>query len=444
MTDTILTRRRVIALAWPIIFANALIPMVGVIDTAVIGLSGDATDIGAVALGSTVFSVFYGGTYFLRMGVTGLTAQALGADDTEESQRIVLRALTIAFVLGFTALLFKVPIDALAFNILQGSDSVESKGSAYLDARFYGAPAAIGLFAITGWLIGAGRTRTALVVQALLAVINGALDIWFVVGFGWGPKGVAAGTAMAEWAAFIVGIALIWRIFRRDRQSFTAAFALAPLFNPAAMKKLLGVNFDLFLRSMTLVVGFSWFVNAGARQGDVVLAANQVLLQFIVVWAYVLDAFAFTAEAETGRAFGQKSLPAFRRAIRLTSEFAVVSAIGFSIITLILGDIAIHTVVADLAVREYAMRFLPFCAAVPILGVAAWQLDGVFTGAMYTIAMRNAAIIAVLIYLLADIALSPLWGNAGVWIAFLGYYVVRALTLMVFYPGLERAMAQKT
>ncbi len=428
------------ALTWPMIFANALIPLVGVIDTAVMGLSGDATDIGAVALGSTVFAVFYWGTYFLRMGVTGFTAQALGAGDWQESQRIVLRALAIALAFGIAALVFMGPIDTFSFNILQGSDAVESKGSAYLSARFFGAPAAIGLFAVTGWFIGAGRTHSALLVQALLAITNGALDIWFVVGLGWGPAGVAAGTSIAEWIAFAIGLGLLWRAFKMEGPLSAQVFSLTQLFDPAALKRLFSVNFDLFLRSMFMVVGFSWFINAGARQSDAVLAANQVLLQFIVVWAFVLDAFAFTAEAETGRAFGRKSITDLRIAIRLTSEFALACAFGFALITLVLGGLVIHTIISDPLVRETALRYLPWCAAVPILGVASWQLDGIFTGATRSAAMRNSAFASLLIYLGLDAIFTPLWGNTGVWVAFLLYYVARALTMVVFYPALERSL----
>ncbi len=438
-----LTRKRVIALTWPMIFANALIPLVGVIDTAVIGLAGDATDIGGVALGGMVFAVFYWSTYFLRMGVTGFTAQAIGAGDAVESQRIVARALLIALVLGFVFLVLKSPISALAFHILQGSEAVEYKGAAYVSVRFWGAPAALGLFAVTGWLIGAGHTRTALMVQGILAVFNGVLDVWFVMKLGLGPAGVATGTAIAEWFAFILGLALVLRIFKADGSFSFQNLTLRDLLEPKAVKRLMSVNFALFLRSIFMTIGFSWFINAGARQGDVLLAANQVLLQFIVVWAFVLDAFALTAETETGRAVGRKSLTDLRRAVRLTSEFAFACAIGFSIITLIGGGWVIRLIITDPLVREATLAFLPWCAAAPVLGVAAWQLDGIFIGATRSTAMRNTAIVSLLIYLALDALLAPSGGNVGVWAAFLGYYIARGITLAMVYPALERSIQQK-
>jgi MATE family multidrug resistance protein len=431
----------VIALTWPMIFANALIPLVGVIDTAVIGLSGDATDIGGVAVGGMVFAVFYWSTYFLRMGVTGLTAQAIGSGDEAESQRIVARALLIALVLGFLFLALKTPISALAFNILQGSEAVETKGAAYVTARFWGAPAALGLFAVTGWLIGAGKTRLALMVQMVLALTNGALDVWFVMGLGWGPAGVAAGTAIAEWLAFLLGLTLVLRAFGVSRALLVETLSLAQLIDPAALKRLFGLNFNLFLRSIFLTIGFSWFINAGARQGDVLLAANQVLLQFIMVWAFVLDAFAYTAEAETGRAFGQRSITDLRRAVRLTSEFAFACAFGFGALTLFGGGWVIGHLISDQSVREAAIVYLPWCAAVPVLGIASWQLDGIFTGATRSAAMRNASLASLLVYLGFDALLSP-GGNGGAWAAFLIYFVARGLSLLVAYPALERGITK--
>ncbi len=433
-----LTRKRVLALTWPMIFANALIPLVGVIDTAVISLAGTASDIGGVALGGTVFSVFYWSIYFLRMGVTGFTAQALGADQPRESMRVFVRALLLAMLLGFLFLALKAPVSRLAFEILQGSAAVEAKGAAYVAARFWGLPAALGLFAITGWLIGAGHTRSALMVQSLMAVVNGALDSWFVLGLGWGPAGVAAGTAMAEWAAFALGMVLIVRNFRRYGPLHWQDLATRQLFDPQALRRLFGVNFNLFLRSLFMVVGFNWFINAGARQGDIMLAANQILFQFIVVWAFVLDAFAYTAEAETGRAIGRRSIADLRRAIRLTSEFAFAIAIVFSLLTLAGGGWIIDRIIADANVRETARVFLPFAAAVPVIGVASWQLDGIFIGATRGAAMRNASLAAVLAYLAMDAWLSHAYGNAGVWLAFLSYYIARALSLAVAYPALER------
>ncbi len=437
-----LTRKRVFALTWPMIFANALIPLVGVIDTAVIGLSGDASDIGGVALGGAVFAVFYWSIYFLRQSVTGFTAQAMGAGKLQESQLTVLRALLIAMIVGFAFIALKSQIVSLSFAVLQGSEAVESKGVAYVTARFWGAPAALGLFAVTGWFIGAGHMHIALVVQAFLAVINGALDIWFVLGLGWGPTGVAAGTAIAEWFAFVLGLALMLKTMRRAGMGFEHLASWEQLFDPTALKPLFAVNLDLFVRSIFMVIGFNWFINAGARQSDVVLAANQVLLQFIVVWAFALDAFAYTAEAETGRAVGRKSVEELRRAIRLTSEFAFICALGFSIITLLGGGWVIRHLLADKLVVEAALTYLPWCAGVPMLGVWAWQLDGVFTGATRSAVMRNSAITSLLIYLALDAVLAPMGGNHGVWAAFLSYYLARGITMSLGYPALERSVQQ--
>lgn len=434
---TPLTRTAAFRLAWPMIFANAAIPLAGVVDTAVIGAVGDKAALGGVALGVTLFNLFYWSFYFLRMGSTGLAAQASGAGDVAELQRILLRALGLAGLLGLAVLSLRTPIGTAGFALLQGGPLVESAGLEYWGGRAWGAPAAYAVFALTGWLIGVGRTRAVLVVNLVFSVTNIGLDLWFVLGLDLGVAGVAWATAAADITAAAVGLFYSAVIIRAEGGLRPEALAWDRLTALSDLRRLLAINTDMMIRSWALLVGFSWFANTGARQGAAVLAGNHVLLQVITLWAFVLDAFAFTAETAVGRAIGARSLPALRQAIRVTTEMALGAGALFFVLTLVVGPSVLEAVVADPEARASALRFLPWCAAIPFVGAIAWQLDGIFIGAMRSVAMRNASIVATALYVAMDLMLTPRWGAQGMWIAFVLFYVARAGTLAVAYRSVE-------
>lgn len=438
MSDKPLSRLEVLNRAWPLIFANATVPLAGVIDTFVLSYAGDETDIAGVALGGVIFSAFYWSFYFLRMGTTGMTAQADGAGRAAEVQRILLRALGIGILLGLGVFVLRQPISDGGFAILQGTSAVETKGEAYLLARSWGAPAALAAFALSGWLIGLGRNTSTLAIYAIFSAVNIGLDLWFVLGLGYGPEGVGAATAIAEWAALAVGFAFAAHALMRQGGWARGVLDKARLLDRAAIVEMFHVNVNLMIRTWSLVIGFAWFANAGARQGDATLAGNQVLLHVITLWAFVLDAFAFVAETEAGRAFGRGSLKDLRRTIRMTGEPTLIAGLFFAALTFLLGPLALTAIVQNEPAREAALAFLPWCAMVPFLGAAAWLLDGVFIGTTSGKILRNAGIAAMAIYLLADMALSPAFANHGVWAAFLIFYVARGAALAVAYPALER------
>ena len=435
-----LTRTAVLARAWPLIFANATVPLAGVIDTFVLGLSGDSSDLGGVALGGALFSVFYWSFYFLRMGTTGMTAQADGAGRLAEVQRILLRATIVALILGLLVWVFRYPISSIGFTILQGSEIVETKGADYLLARAWGAPAALAGFAISGWLIGLGRNSATLAIYAVFSGVNIVLDFWFVLGLGMGPGGVGAATAIAEWTAALVAIGFALHAIRAQTGWAEHVLNRAKLLDRQALAEMFQVNLNLMIRTWSMVIGFTWFANAGARQGTSALAGNHVLLQIITLWAFVLDAFAFVAETEAGRAFGRKSKDALRRAIRMTGEPMFMAGAAFAVLTFFFGEAALTLVIEDEAARQAAITYLPWCAIIPLLGAGAWLLDGVFIGTTSGKILRNAGLAAVAVYLIADFVLAPAYGNHGVWAAFLIFYVARGATLAVAYPALERRL----
>lgn len=428
-----LTRRHVLALAWPIVLAQAATATTGVVDTAAMGRFGSAVDLAAVSIAAVSFSFIYWTFGFLRMSTTGLTAQAQGSGDTMERRAVLLRAGVIGLVLGVALVVLFPLIRSIALAAFEADPTAEARSTGYFNARIWGAPAALVGFAINGWLIGTGRTRALLVLQVILNGVNAILDAWFVAGLRLGPAGIGAGTAIAEWIALGVGLWIVRAELR----------PVANLFDRTRMMALLAANRDIMIRTLALLFSFAWFVNSGAKAGTAELAGNEVLLQFITVAAFVLDAFAFVAEKEVGEAFGARDPLRLKRAVRLTTEFALGSGVAFSVLYLIGGSVVIGAVVADPAARAAALTFLPFCAVVPILGMPAWQLDGIFLGTTRGRALRTAGVAAAVLYVATDLLLAPRFGNAGVWAAFLMMYVYRAAGLAAFWPGLVRDAASR-
>ena len=432
---SVLTRAAVFAQAWPIILGQALVPLVGIVDAAVIGHTGDAATLAGVALGATIINLIFWTFGFLRMGVTGFTAQAHGRGDGAEVTATLLRSLVLGGGIGLVLLALGPLIAPLALGIMAAPPDVARDGHGFVAARLFGAPGALAFYAINGWLIGLGRTRLALGVQIVMNGVNIALDLLFVRGFGLGATGVGLGTALAEWSALACGLVACRRILGPDWRAGIAAMERGSLFALAAMKRLVAVNADIMVRTLALLILFTWFTNAGARLGAVPLAANHVLMQFVSISAFVLDGFAYTAEARVGMAVGAGSLPAFRRAVRLTGEFTLAGGALFSALIWLAGDSLVMLITRDPATRAMAAAMLPFCALVPLLGAPGWLLDGIFIGATRGKVLRNAAVAVTLAYLATDWSLRP-WGGAGMWIALLSSYVLRALSLAACLPAL--------
>ncbi|NQY98533.1 MAG: MATE family efflux transporter, partial [Henriciella sp.] len=403
----------------------------GVVDTAVMGLYGDKTDLAAVAIASVAFSFIYWGFGFLRMSTTGLVAQALGRGDEAEARATLQRGLLIGGALGLFIFVTSPLLGRVVFAPFGAEADVVDLADGYFAARVWGAPALLTQYAITGWLLGTGRTGALLAMQVVMNGVNIVLDVWFVAGLGWGGAGIGAGTAIAEWVALVFGLALIWRSLKREQG----------LLDRAALMALFNANRDILIRTLALLFAFAWFVRSGAQMGTAQLAGNEVLLQFITVAAFVLDGFAFVAEKEVGEAYGARSVPRLRRAMRLTSELAFAFGAVIALAYLFGGAAIIERFVSDVEARDAALAFLPYCAAVPLIGVAAFQLDGFFLGATQGRAMRNAAIVVTVAYVALDLTLRPIWGNTGVWLAFLGMYVFRMAALGYYLPSLIRATA---
>ena len=434
MNTSPLAYRRVIGLAWPFILANAAVPLLGLVDTAVIGNLGSAQDLGAIAFGALIFSFVYWGFGFLRMGTTGFVAQAAGASDFLEVRAVLGRSLLLAVGLGCLLIVLQVPVQWLAFTFLSGSDDVEQMAALYFSIRIWGAPATLMGFVGTGFLVGIGRSKTLLGLQLFLNGLNILLDILLAGVLGLGAAGIALGTVISEWCAVLLGAVLLHRVLLEMCPAGESFWPLEKILDQKKLAQSLAANLDIMIRTLLLVFSFAFFTNQGARFGDIALAANHILLQIISFSAFFLDGFAFAAEGLVGRAFGAGDSLQFMTAVRRTSVLAAMSAVVLASIVLLSGADLIAALTDLPAVRLAASNLTYLAAIYILLSVAAFQLDGIFIGASCTRQMCYGAIQSVLFFLLVCWLLVPRFEIAGLWWAMILYVVVRALVLFRYFP----------
>jgi len=432
--------RKIFSLAWPLVVANASIPLLSLVDTAVIGHAGPVESLGAIALGSLVFNFLYWGLGFLRMATTGFSAQAAGLGDSAEVRAIFFRALGLALLLGSFLIPLRPLVNNVAFSLLDATESVEEAAQAYVAWRLFGAPASLGLFAVFGLLVGLGKTRTLLIVQLVLNGLNIGLDYLFAGIFGWGVQGIAGGTAVASWLAFGLALALIRRAFQANRTDGEPLIPVRRLFAHNKMRTLLSANTDILIRTLFLLLGFAWFTNAGARFGTVTLASNHVLLQLITGCAYLLDGYAHAIESIVGKALGKGARHTFEAALRSSVKLSAVSSVGLAALVLLLGPGLIRWLTDLEPVHREALRWLPWTAAYVLVSFAAFLLDGVFIGATRTRDMRNASALAFALFVATSWLLMPKLGNAGLWMGFVLWVIARAIGLWRCLPALRASL----
>ena len=432
--------RRVWALAWPIMLSNLSIPLVGAVDTAVMGRMPDPAYIGAVAVGASLFSLLFWTFGFLRMGTTGFVAQGFGARDGTAIRIAVARALLLALVLAVLMLLLQWPVAVIAFTVIEASATVEALARTYFDIRIWSAPATFANYALLGALIGLQRTRAVLLHQLVLNGTNVGLDLLFVPGLGMGVDGVAWASVIAEFTAVGLGLWLIVRALRPLPGRNTRRALLAP----EGLRALLAVNGNILIRTLCLVGSFFWFTASGGRIGEIELAANAVLLQFFFFLAYGLDGFAHAAEGLAGAAWGRRSRRHFTAAVRTTTVSACAVALLFTATYAALGPLFI-TWLTDLeTVRTTAADYLPWMIVAPLIAVWSFQLDGIFIGTTRTVEMRNAMLASTALFLAATALLIPALSNHGLWLALMLFLAVRALSLLYYMPRLHRGIGDST
>ena len=427
---------QLLAMAWPFIIANASVPLLGVVDTAVIGNTGSVIDLGAIALGALIFSFVYWSFGFLRMGTTGFVAQAQGAGDAEEVRAIFGRAGLIALAVGTALLLLQLPIGAISFSLLSGDEQVETVASTYFFTRIWGAPATLIIFVIMGVWIGLGESRELLKLQLFLNGTNMVLDIIAAGFLGLGAQGIAIGTVVAEVSTCFLGFYRLRAHLAHIHSSEGGRRAFWPWHRIREMSRmwaLISANIDIMIRTLLLVFAFAYFTNEAAKYGVVALAATHIVLQIMAFTAFFLDGFAYVAEAETGQSYGAKDKKLFNAALYKTTVLAGVTAALLAMLVVLAGGALVELLTDLTDVVVLSKVLLPICAVYVFASFPAFQLDGVFIGTSRTTEMRDASILSVIVFMLAVWALSESLGLAGLWWAMVVFVVARALSLWIYF-----------
>ena len=435
-------QRRLNRMALPIIVSNATVPLLGAVDTAVLGHLPDPVYIGGVALGTVIYNYVHASLNFLRMGTTGPTAQAVGAGrgigegpGWGEVRNILLRAMLMAGLLGFAIILLQTFIVDAGLWALGGSAGVEEQTAKYLAIRLWSAPAALAMFVAIGWFYGLEDGKTPLYLQLFSNGLNIALDLLFVFGFGWGVEGVAAATVIAEYTA----IALAFVLIRRRLRGLPAGKGRTRILDLARIRRMMARNRDIFLRTLALISGLAIFVNLGAMQGDVALAANHVLYQMVMIGTYALDGFAHAAEALVGEAYGAKNRQRVKQATYGALRYSLWVALVLCAVWAGLGWLGIQVLTGIPEVQERALEYLPYAALFPLVSMVAFIMDGVFLGATQNRLMRHSMMMSFAVYLAALWLVKDWAGNDGLWLCLLLFFGLRGATLWVFWPRLLRS-----
>jgi MATE family multidrug resistance protein len=367
---------------------------------------------------------------FLRMSTVAFTAQSLGSGEVSELRAILLRGLIVAALVGVVLIALQVPLAAVLLGAMGGSEAVTRAAKTYFTIRIWSAPLALGNYVVLGWLIGQARARLALGTQITINLINVAATILLVLVLDFGIAGAAIAAVIAEGAGLLLGILVAQYLSRRQ-----PAVSHATLFDRTKLMRMLSVNRDIMIRTAALIAAFLFFTAQGARAGDVTLAANAVLNNFLMISGFFLDGLATAAEQLCGRAYGARDKSAFAGAVKLVVIWGFGFAFAVAACFLLFGPALIDIMTASVDVRRIARDYLPFVIFAPLLGVFAFAYDGIYIGATWARDMRNLMLLSLLIFLAAWFSLRS-FGNAGLWGAFLVHYAARGGLQALRYPAL--------
>ncbi|MBL4817032.1 MAG: MATE family efflux transporter [Shewanella sp.] len=423
--------RQLLALALPMILSNITVPLLGLVDTAVVGHLSNAYYLGGVAVGSTIITLILWVLGFLRMATTGLVAQSYGAGDTQAQYKLLLQAGSLALILGLSAVLLQLPILNTALMLTDASLEVQRYTREYFEIRIWSTPFALLNLVLLGWLLGRQQPKAAMWQLIVANSANIGLDLLFVLGLGWGVQGAALASVIADMSGFLVALTMVYKQVQK-----TGGFDFFKLCNSlslASYHKLLSLNADIFVRSLCLQIAFAFMTFQGASLGDNTVAANAVLLNLSLLISYALDGIAYYAEAEVGKAYGQKNNTKMREAVTLAWFWSAISAILFTLVLAFSGESIIKMLTSIEAVRAVADEYLFWIVLLPILSFGSYLFDGVYIGAAKGKVMRNSMIISTFGVFF------PVWfflqdnGNHALWAAMSCFMLARSITLTLHY-----------
>lgn len=421
--------RQILRLAVPSIISNVTVPLLGLVDLAIVGHMGRVQYIAAIAVGSMTFNVIYWLFGFLRMGTSGMASQALGRRDFSELLRLFLRSLSVGLLIALGFLIFQRPLRWLSLLLMHPSAAVVSSVHTYFDICIWGAPAVLGLYSLTGWFVGMQNTRIPMLVSILQNVINVVVSLALVCGLGLKIEGVALGTLLAQWAGLLIALVLWYRYYGRLLKYDVGRRSV---FVRKAMSRFFGVNRDIFLRTVFLVAVNLFFTSFGARQGDLILSVNTLLLTFYTIFSYVMDGFAFAAEALCGKAYGAGDGPRFRRVCRRLAFWGLLTVALFTLCYAAGGRWFLGLLTDEAAVVDAAMPYFPWALLIPLSGVAAFIYDGIFIGITATRGMLVSSCIASAGFFAIYVSLGSVLHNHALWLALVVYLLTRGVVQKIY------------
>jgi len=415
--------KKILKLAVPSIISNITVPLLGLIDVAIVGHLGSASYIGAIAVGGMLFNIIYWLFGFLRMGTSGMTSQAYGRNDMNEVAALLVRSLGIGLFIACFLLLMQYPIQKLAFSVLEMTAEVEQLAIVYFRICIWGAPAILGLYGLTGWFIGMQNTRFPMYIAISQNVVNIIVSLFLVFGLGMEVKGVAFGTLIAQYSGLLIGW-ILWRRYYTDVRKY---INICSSWKKQDMYRFFHVNSDIFFRTLCLVVVTTFFTSTGAKQGDVILAVNTLLMQLFTLFSYIMDGFAYAGEALTGLYVGSKAKEELRRMIKQLFLWGGGLSLCFTLLYILGGKDFLGLLTNDSMVINASAVYFYWVLAIPLAGFAAFLWDGIFIGATATRQMLYSMLVAsisffILYYLFVDVL-----GNHALWLAFLVYLCMRGV-----------------
>lgn len=421
--------KRILQLAVPSIISNITVPLLGLVDVAIVGHIGDAAYIGAIAVGSMLFNVIYWLFGFLRMGTSGMTSQALGRRDLAEVLRLLVRSLSIGVGIGVLFFVLQKWLIGCGLWAMSPETDVVELARRYCYVCIWGAPAVLGLYGFTGWFIGMQNTRIPMMVSLTQNVVNIIASLLLVFVGGMTIEGVALGTVIAQWWGFLMAC-LFYRICYRRLSKYDYR---RHLFAAEPLKQFFSLNKDIFLRTLCLVAVNLFFTAAGSRESTIVLAVNTLLMTLFTIFSYFMDGFAYAAEALSGKYYGARNMGAFREVVRKTMFFGVVVAVGFTLLYIVGGENFLSLLTSDKQVIAASGEYFWWAVLIPLSGMSAFVFDGIFVGITQSKSMLCSTTVASASFFGLFFGLHPFLGNHALWLAFILYLLLRGIVLFVIY-----------
>lgn len=419
--------REILAIALPAIISNITTPLLGLVDTAIVGHLGSASLIGAIAVGSNIFNMVYWIFGFLRAGVSGLTAHAFGKKDAVEISAQLWRALCAGAFIAILLLGCAHPLCRLMLWFISPEPETADLAAGYFSIVIFGAPAALCTFGLSGWLLGMQNSKAIMWMALVTNVVNIAVSFTLVFGFGLGITGVALGTMTSQWAGFIFGLVMAMSRYRPSR------VALSVVFNARRFLEFARINADVFLRTLCIVAVTLWFIRIGANQGDNVLAANAILMQLFMFYSYFTDGFAYAGEALAGKYTGSREYTLLRQSVSTLAKWSAAVALLFVVMYFVAGDAIVRLLTDEAGVRLTAHEYLLWIVTVPLAGTTAFMYDGIFIGQTRTRELLLTMLASAGVFFATYYLLFPSLGNHGLWIAFLSYLALRGASLYILW-----------